>query len=211
MDIFDNIFADTDEEIDTETTEKEKVSRRRTTACTTRSNKNLYRRAYSETQLMDAVGVDFKDGETYHCITGGDVDALSFLKVVIRQQKLKHCLFSTWCMAAEDILQFDEWLKDKKILKLDAYLGEIFPGSYKVEWKMINDLFDKYKCGRIAVFKNHSKIFAGYGKKFSFGIATSANINTNPRTENGTIVIGNDVYKFYKDYFDGIVTIDKKR
>jgi len=189
--------------------EKEKISHRRTVACTTRTTKNLYRRAYSETQLMDAVGYDFKDGECYHCITGGDVDALSFLKVVLRQQSLKYCLFSTWCMAAEDILQFDEWLEEKKIIKLDAYLGEIFPDSYKIEWKMINDIFKKRKCGRIAVFKNHSKIFAGYGDKFAFGIATSANINTNPRTENGDITIGQDIYKFYKDYFDKIKSFVK--
>lgn len=58
--------------------------------------------------------------------------------------------------------------------------------------------------GRIAVFKNHSKIFAGIGKKFAFGIQTSANINTNPRTENGCITIGNDIFEFYKTYFDGI-------
>lgn len=184
--------------------EKKKPTKRRTVACVTRTEKHLYRRAYSETQLMDAVGYNFKDGECYNCITGGDVDALSFLKVVIRQQKLEYCLFSTWCMAAEDLLQFDEWLSNGTIKKLDAYLGEIFPGSYKIEWKMISDMFEKHKCGRIAVFKNHSKIFAGYGDKFHFGIATSANINTNPRTENGNITIGKGIYKFYRDYFDGI-------
>ena len=190
-------------------TEKKSKPRRRITALMTRTDKHLYRRAYSETQLMDAVGYDFKDGEIYHCITGGDVDALSFLKVVIRQQNLDYCLFSTWCMAADDILQFDQWIQDKKIKKLDAYLGEIFPGSYKIEWTMINDMFNRHKCGRIAVFKNHSKIFAGIGNKFCFGIATSANINTNPRTENGTITIGKDIYKFYKDYFDGIESFGK--
>ena len=158
---------------------------------------------------MDAVGINFKDGETYHCITGGDVDAMSYLKVIVRQQPLKYCLFSTWCMSGEDILQLEEWLENKQIIKLDAYLGEIFPGSYKVEWKMLNELYEKYKCGRIAVFKNHSKIFAGYGDKFYFGVATSANINTNPRTENGTIVINKEIYKFYKDYFDGIVPFNK--
>ncbi len=183
-----------------------KVSKRRHTECTTRTDKHLYRRAFSETQLMDVVGNDFKDGEEYHCITAGDVDALSYLKVVLRQQPLDYCLLSTWCMAAEDILQIDEWLTAKKIIKLDAYFGEIFTNSYKVEWQMINDIFNKHKCGRIAVFKNHSKIFAGYGPKFYFGIATSANINTNPRTENGNITIGKGIYNFYKEYFDGIVS-----
>ena len=75
-----------------------------------------------------------------------------------------------------------------------------------MEWKKLNEIFEKYKCGRIAVFKNHSKIFAGYGDKFHFGIQTSANINTNPRAENGSITIGKDIFDFYKEYFDGIVS-----
>ena len=181
-----------------------KQAKRRTTECVVRSDKHLYRRAFSETQLLDVVGINFQDGESYHCITGGDVDALSYLKVVLRQQNLNYCLFSTWCMAAEDILQFDEWLESGKIKKLDAYVGEIFPQSYKIEWKMLNEIFQKHDCGRIAVFRNHAKIFAGYGEKFYFGIETSANINTNPRTENGCITIGKGIYDFYRKYFDGI-------
>ena len=109
-------------------------------------------------------------------------------------------------MAADDILQFDEWLKSGKIKKLDAYVGEIFPGSYKMEWKRLNQMFDEHKCGRIAVFKNHSKIYAGIGEKFAFGIETSANINTNPRTENGCITIDSGIFDFYKTYFDGIIS-----
>ena len=182
----------------------EKRDRRRKTECIVRSDKLIYRKAYSETQLLDAVGFDFKEGESYHCITAGDVDSLSYLKCVLRQQNLDYCLFSTWCMAADDIMQFEEWLEDGKIKRLDAYVGEIFPGSYKMEWKKLNEVFEKHKCGRIAVFKNHSKIYAGYGSKFHFGIETSANINTNPRTENGCITISKDLFHFYKDYFDGI-------
>lgn len=174
--------------------------------CTKRHNKNIYRRAFSETKLIDILGLNFKDGESYHCITAGDVDALSYLKVVLRQQNLEYCLFSTWCMAADDILQIGEWLENGKIKKLDAYLGEIFPTSYRNEYIKLKEIFDKYNCGRIAVFRNHAKIFAGYGDKFAFGIETSANINTNPRTENGCVTIGYDIYKFYRDYFEGITS-----
>jgi hypothetical protein len=179
---------------------------RRTTECLERETKTVYRRAFSETQLLDVLGFQFKEGYSYHCITAGDVDSLSYLKVILRQQDLDYCLFSTWCMAADDILQLDEWLNKGKIKKLDAYLGEIFPKSYKMEWKRLKELFYKHQCGRIAVFRNHSKIYAGYGPRFAFGIETSANINTNPRAENGCITIGKEIYEFYKNYFDGIVS-----
>lgn len=188
----------------------EKKTKRRTTVCTELSSRYLYRRAFSETQLLDALGLDLKEGYSYHCITAGDVDGLSYLKCVLRQQDLDYCLFSTWCMAAEDILQIREWVEAGRIKKVDAYLGEIFPNSYRIEYKMLKDMYTELQCGRIAIFKNHSKIFAGYGNKFYFGIETSANINTNPRTENGCITIDKGIYQFYKDYFDGIVSFVKE-
>jgi hypothetical protein len=152
----------------------------------------------------------FKEGYQYNFITAGDVDSLSFLKLVLRQQKLDYLLFSTWCMASDDILQLEEWLEDGTIKKIDAYLGEIFPKSYPFEWRKINELFDKYQCGRIAVFRNYSKIYAGYGSDFHFGIQTSANINTNPRCENACITIEKGIFDFYKEYFDKINTIVKE-
>jgi len=183
-----------------------KKSHRRNTECLVRLDRNIYRKAYSETQLLDVLGFDFKEGESYHCITGGDVDSLSYLKCVLRQQDLDYCLLSTWCMAGDDVLQIEEWLESGKIKKLDAYVGEIFPRSYRMEWQKLNEIFDKYKCGRISVFKNHSKIYAGIGNKFAFGIETSANINTNPRTENGCLTISKEIYEFYKGYFDKIIS-----
>jgi hypothetical protein len=174
-----------------------------------RRDANIYRRAFSETQLLDIVDLNFQDGDSYHFITGGDVDALSYLKIILRQQDLEYLLFSTWCMASEDIYQIEEWLKAGRIKKIDAYVGEIFPGTYKLEYSMLKPIIKQYG-GRVAVFRNHAKIFAGYGDKFAFGIETSANINTNPRTENGCITIAQEIYEFYKEYFDGIISFDKE-
>ncbi len=73
---------------------------------------------------------------------------------------------------------------------------------------MLKPIIEKHG-GRVAVFRNHAKIFAGSGDKFYFGVETSANINTNPRTENGCITIEKEIYEFYKAYFDGIVSFAK--
>lgn len=194
--------------IDTEN-EPIKQTKRRKTEILKRETRTIYRRAFSETQLLDVVGLEpLKEGYSYHFITAGDVDSLSYLKVILRHQNLDYCLFSTWCMAADDILQFDEWLQAGKIKKLDAYVGEIFPGSYRMEYRALKEVFERHHCGRIAVFRNHAKIYAGYGEKFAFGIESSANINTNPRTENGCITVGKDIYEFYKSYFDDIISFE---
>ena len=184
--------------------EADRPKQKRST-CIKRRHQNTYRRAFSETQLLDICDMPFKDGESHHFITGGDVDGLSYLKIILRQQDLDYCLFSTWCMASEDIYQMEDWLKSGKIKKLDAYVGEIFPGTYRLEYAMLRPIIEKHG-GRIAVFRNHAKIFAGYGDKFAFGIETSANVNTNPRTENGCITIDKAIFNFYKDYFDKIVS-----
>jgi len=212
MDDFGNIsfdfgFMDMKEDSEKLAMEKPVEQKARRSTCIKRRTNSIYRRAYGETQLLDITGFNFQDGDSYHVITGGDVDALSYLKVVLRQQDLDYLLFSTWCMASEDVYQFQDWLESGKIKKVDAYVGEIFPGTYKLEYALLKQVIEKYG-GRVAVFKNHSKIFAGYGDKFHFGIETSANINTNPRTENGCITIDKEIYDFYKEYFDGIVSFE---
>lgn len=205
--LFDFDFMSDKKESEVLAVEKPVEQRARRSTCLKRKTNSIYRRAFGETQLLDLVGLDFKDGDSYHVITGGDVDALSYLKVVLRQQDLDYLLFSTWCMASEDVYQFRDWLESGKIKKIDAYVGEIFPGTYRLEYKLLKEVIEGHG-GKVVVFKNHSKIFAGYGKKFHFGIETSANINTNPRTENGCITIDKEIYEFYKEYFDGIISFE---
>ena len=190
---------------DSENKIKEKKQSRRTTECLELSTNYIYRRAFSELNLINCVDI-LKENHSYNFITGGDVDSLSYLKLVLRFHDLDYVLISTWCMAAEDVLQIKNWFYSGKIKKIDFYLGEIFPNSYKIEYKMILDFIKESNCGRVAIFKNHSKIFAGYNKKdsFYFGCQSSANINTNPRTENGCITINEDIFNFYKSFFDEI-------
>lgn len=190
-----------------------KRAHRRTKACTELSQRYEYRRAFSEVRMLESMQyVKLQDGVTYNFITGGDVDSLTYLKIILNQHDLDYALCSTWCMAAEDILQLQEWYTAGRIRKLDMYVGEIFPNSYKVEWSMVKGFYDAHpEAGRVAVFRNHSKIYAGCNEKekFYFGIQTSANINTNPRTEQGSITIDKGIYEFYREYFDGIISFEK--
>lgn len=197
-----------EEESSAEDAVKAKQSKRRTKECTELSLRFQYRRAFSEVRLLEAMKyVKLEEGVAYNFITAGDVDSLSYLKVVLNQHDLDYCLLTTWCMSAEDVLQFTEWYKEGRIKRLDMYVGEIFPNSYKIEWKMVKDFYaNNPDAGRVAVFRNHSKIYAGanFAENFYFGIQTSANINHNPRTEQGCITVDKGIYDFYRAYFDGI-------
>ena len=181
---------------------------RRTVHYTELSLKYEYRRAFSEVQLLDILGTNgfhFERGHCYCFISGGDVDSLSYLKAVLRQQPLSQLVVSTWCMAVQDIIELREWIEAGRIEKMDIYLGEIFKGSYAFEYATLKELYEqKPELGRMAIFRNHSKVMAGRGEKFSFAILSSANINTNPRCEQACIIIDDGAFEFYKDFFDGI-------
>lgn len=165
--------------------------------------RHFERRINSELALEQELPWHFEKDASYHCISFGDVDSLTYLRVIVKQQRLRYVLLSTWCMAITDAEEIKKWLDAGYIERVDFYVGEIFSGQYAGVYQFI-----KENClrngGRIAVFRNHSKVMAGFGDHFDFAIASSANINTNPRCENTTITVDSEVAKFYKDFFDGI-------
>jgi hypothetical protein len=171
-------------------------------------DRQFFRRFKSERAIEECLEWEFEKGAAYHIISGGDVDSLSFLKHVLRQQRVEYLALSTWCMALQDIEELDRYLELDRIGRLDSYVGEIFKGSYFNEYAQMLGLHRR-RGGRIAIFRNHSKVFAGFGDKFDFAIESSANINTNPRTENTVITINTGLALFYKRFFDGIVSFER--
>lgn len=172
-------------------------------------NKHLYHRLNSERHLEEIMPLEIEDGASYHFISGGDIDSFSFLMWILRMQKINRLLCSTWCMAKVDIEEFHRQILLGRIGELNFYLGEIFPGSFPEEYAQITEVC-KDSGGRCAIFRNHSKVMAGYGNKFSFAIESSANINTNPRTENTVITINREIADFYFEFYGGIISFDKE-
>jgi len=190
-----------------EADEPEKIKKVRTRATVTRT-RQFYRRFLSEREIEEALDWEFEQGAAYHIMSSGDIDSLSFLKHILRQQPVEYLALSTWCMALQDIEELDRYMRIGRIKRLDSYVGEIFKGSYGNEYRQLCDL-NKRRGGRVAMFRNHAKVFCGFGERFDFAIESSANINTNPRTENTVITIDTGLARFYKDFFDGIVSFER--
>lgn len=167
------------------------------------------RRIASEAALEDAIPWHWKKGTAYHCFSSGDVDSLTYLKLAVRQQPLDYVYLSTWCMANADIFLIREWLERGFIGRIDFYVGEIFNARYSYEYGLLLELCKDYPACRVAIFRNHSKIIGGIGEKFAFVSESSANVNTNPRSENTTATIDEDLFYFYKDIFDKVTTFDR--
>lgn len=172
------------------------------------NNSQLKRRIKSELALDNILDWYFEKGDCWHCISFGDVDSLSYLRFILKQQKLEYVLLSTWCMSAVDICEIENWLMKGYIKRIDFYVGEIFTGTYYNEYALLIELCRSWG-GRVCVFRNHSKVMAGFGEKFNFAIESSANINTNPRCENTVITIDDSIANFYKDFFDQIKSFER--
>lgn len=166
------------------------------------------RRITSELNLEDTLPWHFEPGTAYHVISQGDVDSLTYLRVIVKQQRLDYLILSTWCMSITDIEEIASWMKKGYIKRVDFYVGEIFTSRYAKEFVVLKDLC-RQMGGRVALFRNHSKVMAGFGERFDFAIESSANVNTNPRCEQTTITIDRDLALFYKEFYDGIRSVDR--
>lgn len=182
---------------------------RKARAHCTRSRRHA-RRAASESALAEILPADIADGEAWHVMSSGDIDSLSFVAHILKAgHRMDYVAFSTWCMAVADVDQLNSWLDEGRIARLDAYVGEIFPGSYPREHGALCSAV-RASGGRVAVFRNHSKVFLLRSGARAWVIESSANINTNPRTENTCITADMGLFEHHKRYFDSIKSFNRE-
>lgn len=92
-------------------------------------HRQISRKLRSEAALEKVLDWHFEPGDCYHCFSFGDVDSLTFLKHVLKQQRIRYLALSTWCMAGEDVDDLRSWHKRGMIGRIDFYLGEIFQAA----------------------------------------------------------------------------------
>lgn len=199
---FDDLFSDETTPPPTpEAEEHIKVSHRL-------GHRHITRKASSETALLNQIDWHFQEGDCYHCFSWGDVDSLTFFKHILRQQHVKYLALSTWCMAGEDIKDLRLWQRRHIVDRVDFYVGEIFAGSYPEAFELMSDFVQEEK-GRLCVFRNHSKVMIIFGDRFDAVIESSANVNTNPRSENTVITVDRTLARDYLEIFNGIVPFNR--
>jgi len=193
---------DPEEEHHEEQTESVKVRHRW-------GHRHIARKLTSEAALSDAMAWHFQEGDCFHCFSWGDVDALTYVRHVLRQQRVLYLAISTWCMAGEDVEELREWHRRGMLGRVDFFMGEIFPGSYSEVYAAAVQL--AAECGgRVVVFRNHAKVSIIVGERFDVLIESSANVNTNPRCENTVLTVDRQLVAEYVEMFNGIRTFGKE-
>ena len=165
-------------------------------------------RIMSEIALEQNLPWHFEQGVSYHCFSFGDVDSLTYLRVIVKQQHIKYAILSTWCIAMEDIHEIADWLEKKYLDRIDIFVGEIFKSTYLWVWNALVEMCKKYNC-RLSIFRNHSKVMVIFGENFDAVIESSANVNTNPRSEQTCITVDRDLALWYKSIFDKVVSFNR--
>lgn len=152
-------------------------------------------------------------GVTYHVISHGDIDALSYLAHVVKSQPLDSLLISTWAMAASDVVLLTRWCDEGRITgPISFAFGEHMASEYGDIFAQANEL-SNYTGGVCKIARNHSKIMLMRNESAGFWLVSesSANLNTNPRIEQTCLTTSRDLYDFYADFFAGIVSIHKPK
>lgn len=166
--------------------------------------RQLWRKAASEKALEEAMDWHWQEGDSYHCFSFGDVDSFSFFKMVLRQQPIRYAAISTWCMAGEDVTDMRKWHERGLLGRVDFFMGEIFRGSYPDVYASVVEFIQE--CGgRLVIFRNHSKVMAIEGDRFDCLIESSANVNTNPRSENTVVTVDRELTAAYIRLFSEII------
>lgn len=164
-------------------------------------------RIMSEANLDEALDWHMETGTAYHVISYGDVDSLTFLRHIVKQQRLRYVMLATWCMATSDAKEMLAWVQRGDVARMDFYVGEIFKSGYRGCLDVLDEIC-KATGGRTARIRNHSKLMVFFGERFSGCIESSANVDTNPRIEQTCITIDAGLAGFYKSFFDQMIDYD---
>lgn len=177
-----------------------------------KTNRIEMRRAKSEQVLFDLLPPILEKDTSYHVISHGDVDALSYLIHIVKAQPLDNLILSTWCMAMPDLAWLRQQCDTFRIGNIDFVLGEIFPSQYPDEYTECQQM-EKDELCTLKIARNHSKVMVGHHAEsgFYFAIESSSNVNTNPRIEQTAIHISKDLHDHYAEFYAGIKSIDGNR
>lgn len=176
-----------------------------------RHSRHQLRRAKAEADLAELLPPKFPAGESWHVISHGNIDALSYLRHALAGvTHFDFVLLSTWCIASEDMIELQAWLDAGRIDRLTLAVGEIFPSQYGDEHALALRLVESYGA-RLIVARNHSKVILASLEADDYYLVMegSANVNTNPRIEQTAIHCDRALLEFYRDFYHGLRSIDR--
>ena len=177
--------------------------RQRSAAAIVQSRQHA-RFAHASDELGSLLPPAFDPGATYHVISNGDIDALSFAKHVLAGAAFDALILSSWAVAMPAIEYLQSQVNAGRLRRIDAYVGEIMPRDRPHLYAALCALVAA-TSGRVMVLRNHAKawMFLADDGRCTV-IETSANANYNKRIEQSVISAAPQVAATYKLFFDAL-------
>lgn len=174
------------------------------------ANRHAVRRAKAEAELATLLPERIADGDSWHVISHGNIDALSYLRHLLKPTYFDYVGVSTWCIARQVLTEISGWLDTGRIDQFALYAGEIFRNQYGDEYEMVLRMREQYGV-HFVMAKNHSKVTLACNEAEGYYVVveSSANVNTNPRIEQACVTASRELFDFYREFFDGLQSIDK--
>lgn len=127
---------------------------------------------------------------------------------IIKGHQRRNVMIDLGYTEAEDVADLRRWHERGLIDRVDFFVGEIFQRSYPDVYAAVREFISE--CGgRLVIFRNHSKVMAIAGERFDCLIESSANINTNPRSENTVVTVDRELTAKYIQLFSEIVPFNR--
>jgi len=170
-------------------------------------------RVAREANLARVFPAKLEEGFSYHIISSGDIDALSYLSVLLeRNGPFDHLYASTWTMSREDVRLLARYLEEGAIGKLIQFTGEYFASRETSVYAQLIEMIAQHPGSRVRLFRNHCKLLVAAHTETGFYVTCegSANFTTNPRTEQTTITVSRSLHDFYVNWFDELLARDDR-
>lgn len=166
-----------------------------------------YRKAWSELQIINALGLERpKRGVSYHFLTGGEIDQLTWISAAMRYVgKLDRLVLTTWKISSDGCRDIKNLVMDDKVSSLALFVGDRIDSAQREIFRAIADFTGAYSPDRFRfyLFPVHAKIIAGISEAedFAFVVESSANCSINKRIEQACFTVSRQAYTFFNDYF----------
>lgn len=162
------------------------------------------RRAFGVQNLLDIMGLQPpRRGYSYHIISGGNVDLIAHVRwLLLHFRRFRTMFISCWAIGMVDILLLKRWHDAGWIGDISLVVGNIYPNSYVKEWERLRRMYNDGIISRLYSSTIHSKLILLQSEDASIVVESSANCNMNPRVEQSVVTLSEDLYCFYREYFD---------
>jgi hypothetical protein len=162
------------------------------------------RRATSHAVLGALLPATIAPGDSWHVLSTGDVDVLSYTTHLLNGLGFVHrLLMATWRINRDDLEQIDRWIDagivERFDLLIDLRFSRLSPDEYALAKAIAGS-----SGGHVTTVLNHSKVTLLAAPSAHLVIESSANINQNHRIEQTAIHHNADLFAFYLDYYDAV-------